>query len=96
MIKETRLSVEMIDALEQAIREAVQERIDTDPYVADCYLRIVPDTPQIVHSCDIIVTLTFVRSRGFFISGLLIWKDAKDAILLDACGIRLGGHPLWR
>lgn len=43
MIKETRLSPEMVDALEQAIREAVQERIDTDPDVADCYLRIIPD-----------------------------------------------------
>lgn len=42
MIKETRLSPEMIDALERAIREAVQERIDTDPDVADCYLRVVP------------------------------------------------------
>ncbi len=42
MIKETRLSPEMIDALELAIREAVQERIDTDPDVADCYLRITP------------------------------------------------------
>lgn len=42
MIKETRLSPEMIDALELAIREAVQERIDTDPDVADCYLRIIP------------------------------------------------------
>lgn len=43
MIKETRLSPEMIDALELAIRSAVQERIDTDPDVADCYLRINPD-----------------------------------------------------
>lgn len=43
MIRETRLSPEMIDALEMAIREAVQERIDTDPDVADCYLRIDPD-----------------------------------------------------
>ena len=43
MIKETRLSPEMVDALEQAIRDAVQERIDTDPDVADCYLRIIPD-----------------------------------------------------
>lgn len=29
-------------ALELAICEAVQERIDTDPDVADCYLRIIP------------------------------------------------------
>lgn len=43
MFRETRLSPEMVDALEQAIREAVQERIDTDPDVADCYLRIIPD-----------------------------------------------------
>lgn len=42
MFRETRLSPEMVDALEQAIREAVQERIDTDPDVADCYLRIIP------------------------------------------------------
>lgn len=42
MFRETRLSPEMVDALEQAIREAVQERIDTDPDVADCYLRITP------------------------------------------------------
>ena len=42
MFRETRLSPEMIDALELAIREAVQERIDTDPDVADCYLRITP------------------------------------------------------
>jgi len=33
----------MIDALEQAIRSVVQERIDTDLDVADCYLRINPD-----------------------------------------------------
>ena len=32
----------MIDTLELAIRKAVQERIDTDPDVADCYLRITP------------------------------------------------------
>ena len=44
MFRETRLSPEMVDALEQAIREAVQERIDTDPDVADCYLRIIPNT----------------------------------------------------
>lgn len=37
MIKETRLSPEMIDALELAIREAVQERIDTDPDVATAF-----------------------------------------------------------
>lgn len=43
MFRETRLSPEMVDALEQAIREAVQERIDTDLYVADCYLRIIPN-----------------------------------------------------
>ena len=43
MFRETRLSPEMVDALELAIREAVQERIDTDPDVADCYLRIIPD-----------------------------------------------------
>lgn len=43
MFRETRLSPEMVDALEQAIREAVQERIDTDPDVADCYLRIIPN-----------------------------------------------------
>lgn len=42
MFRETRLSPEMVDALEQAIREAVQERVDTDPDVADCYLRITP------------------------------------------------------
>lgn len=28
--------------MELAICEAVQERIDTDPDVADCYLRIIP------------------------------------------------------
>lgn len=43
MFRETRLSPEMIDTLELAIRKAVQERIDTDPDVADCYLRIIPD-----------------------------------------------------
>ena len=43
MFRETRLSPEMVDALKQAIREAVQERIDTDPDVADCYLRIIPN-----------------------------------------------------
>ena len=43
MFRETRLSPEMVDALEQAIREAVQERIDTDPDVADCYLRTIPN-----------------------------------------------------
>lgn len=30
-------------ALELAICEAVQERIDIDPDVAECYLRIIPD-----------------------------------------------------
>ena len=40
MIKGIRLLPEMIDVLEQAIRKAVQDRIDTDPDVADCYLRI--------------------------------------------------------
>lgn len=29
--------------MELAICEAVQERIDTDPDFADCYLRIIPD-----------------------------------------------------
>ena len=43
MMRETRLSLEMIDAQERAIRDAVQERIDTDPDVADCYLRIDPN-----------------------------------------------------
>lgn len=43
MIRETRLSPELIDALERAIRDVVQERIDTGPDVADCYLRIDPD-----------------------------------------------------
>lgn len=42
MIRETRLSPEMIDALELAIRDAVQERIENDPDVADCYLRVIP------------------------------------------------------
>ncbi|MDE7496640.1 MAG: hypothetical protein K2M67_07315 [Muribaculaceae bacterium] len=39
-MKITTISDEQIYALEQAIRAAVQERIDTDPDVADCYLRI--------------------------------------------------------
>lgn len=41
----------MIDALEQAIHEAVQDRIDTDPDVADCYLRINPNdwTVQVMY-----------------------------------------------
>ena len=42
-MRETQLSLEMIDAQERAIRKAVQERIDTDPHVADCYLRIDPN-----------------------------------------------------
>ncbi len=42
MIRETRLSPEMIDALELAIRDAVQECIENDPDVADCYLRVIP------------------------------------------------------
>lgn len=42
-MKITTISDEQIYALEQAIRSAVQERIDTDPDVADCYLRINPD-----------------------------------------------------
>lgn len=42
-MKITTISDEQIYALEQAIRSAVQERIDTDPDVADCYLRIHPD-----------------------------------------------------
>ena len=41
-MKITTISDEQIYALEQAIRSAVQERIDTDPDVADCYLRIIP------------------------------------------------------
>ncbi len=40
-MKITNISDEQIYALEQAIRSAVQERIDTDPDVADCYLRII-------------------------------------------------------
>lgn len=43
MINITHTPTEQIYALEQAIRSAVQERIDTDPDVADCYLRINPD-----------------------------------------------------
>lgn len=43
MINITHTPTEQICALEQAIRSAVQERIDTDPDVADCYLRINPD-----------------------------------------------------
>ncbi len=43
MISITHTPTEQIYALEQAIRSAVQERIDTDPDVADCYLRINPD-----------------------------------------------------
>ena len=42
-MKITNISNEQIYALEQAIRSAVQERIDTDPDVADCYLCINPD-----------------------------------------------------
>lgn len=43
MINVSHTPYEQIYALEQAIRSAVQERIDTDPDVADCYLRINPD-----------------------------------------------------
>lgn len=43
MINITHTPTEQIYALEQAIRSAVQERIDTDSDVADCYLRINPD-----------------------------------------------------
>lgn len=43
MINITHTPTEQINALEQAIRSAVQERIDTDSDVADCYLRINPD-----------------------------------------------------
>ena len=32
----------MMDALEQAIRKVVKVRIDTDPDVAGCYLRLDP------------------------------------------------------
>lgn len=42
-MKITTISDEQIYALELAIREAVQERIDTDLDVADCYLLIIPD-----------------------------------------------------
>lgn len=42
-MKITTISDEQIYALEQAIRSAVQERIYTDPDVADRYLRIDPD-----------------------------------------------------
>lgn len=42
-MKITTISDEQIYALEQAIRAAVQERIDTDPDVADWYLYIDPD-----------------------------------------------------
>lgn len=42
-MKITTISEEQIYALEQAICSAVQERIDTDPDVADCNLRINPD-----------------------------------------------------
>lgn len=39
IMKITTISDEQIYALEQAISSAVQERIDTDLDVADCYLR---------------------------------------------------------
>lgn len=83
MIKETRLSLEMIDALERAIREAVQERIDTDPDVADCYLRITPGK-WLVQVMYIEESNLTVPNRDVALFNLMY--DRKDSY---------GGNEIW-
>ncbi len=83
MIKETRLSPEMIDALELAIREAVQERIDTDPDVADCYLRITPGK-WLVQVMYIEESNLTVPNRDVALLNLMY--DLKDSY---------GGNEIW-
>ena len=83
MIKETRLSPEMIDALELAIREAVQERIDTDPDVADCYLRITPGK-WLVQVMYIEESNLTAPSRDVALLNLMY--DLKDSY---------GGNEIW-
>lgn len=83
MFRETRLSPEMIDALELAIREAVQERIDTDPDVADCYLRITPGK-WLVQVMYIEESNLTVPNRDVALLNLMY--DLKDSY---------GGNEIW-
>ncbi len=83
MIKETRLSPEMIDALKLAICEAVQERIDTDPDFADCYLRIIPDK-WLVQVMYIEESNLTAPSRDVALLNLMY--DLKDSY---------GGNEIW-
>ena len=83
MIKETRLSPEMIDALKLAICEAVQERIDTDPDFADCYLRIIPDK-WLVQVMYIEESNLTAPSRDVALLNLMF--DLKDSY---------GGNEIW-
>ncbi len=83
MIKETRLSPEMIDALKLVICEAVQERIDTDPDVADCYLRIIPDN-WLVQVMYIEESNLTAPSRDVALLNLMF--DLKDSY---------GGNEIW-
>lgn len=83
MIKETRLSPEMIDTLELAIRKAVQERIDTDPDVADCYLRITPGK-WLVQVMYIEESNLTVPNRDVALLNLMY--DLKDSY---------GGNEIW-
>lgn len=83
MFRETRLSPEMIDTLELAIREAVQERIDTDPDVADCYLRITPGK-WLVQVMYIEESNLTVPNRDVALLNLMY--DLKDSY---------GGNEIW-
>ena len=82
-MKITTISDEQIHALEQAIRSAVQERIDTDPDVADCYLRINPDNWH--------VQVVYLEESNFTapnrdVALLNLMYDLKDSY---------GGNEIW-
>lgn len=82
-MKITTISEEQIYALEQAIRSAVQERIDTDSDVADCYLRINPDNwlVQVMYLEESNLT---VPNRDVALLNLMY--DLKDSY---------GGNEIW-
>lgn len=80
-MKITNISDEQIHALEQAIRSAVQERINTDPDVADCYLRINPDNwlVQVMYESNL-------TAPNRDVALLNLMYDLKDSY---------GGNEIW-
>ena len=82
-MKITNISDEQIHALEQAIRSAVQERIDTDPDVADCYLRIDPDNwlVQVMY-----IEESYLTAPNRDVALLNLMYDLKDSY---------GGNEIW-